>query len=417
VRKRPTDRPRRIGVVTTSFPRWPGDPAGAFVLGLAAALSRRGHEVEVVVPEPRERPAWGDCEPWLRGIRVRAVPYARPRRLQALFFGAGVPDNLARSPALAALAPLAVAALGAAVRWRAPSWDAVVSEWLIPSGLAVAALGARRPAHLAIAHSADVHLLGRLPFGGAIAARLADRAERIGCVADALRAELARILGPERAGRRTEKLVVMPMGIDPEALAPAREREAVRAELGIEGFSVLLLGRLVPIKGADLLIDAVGPGTRTTILVAGDGPARSGLERRARERGVPALFLGTVDERRRAELLAACDAVAVPSRVLENGRHEGLPLVVLEAMWAGAPVVASDSGGIREIVRDGETGLLVPANDAAALARALERLRGDPGLRARLAAAGREAASTRTWEALVPAFEEALRLTRTHSTI
>jgi glycosyltransferase involved in cell wall biosynthesis len=401
-------RPRRIGVVTTSFPRWRGDPAGAFVHGLAAALVRRGHEVEVVVPEPRERAAWVKDEPWLCGIRVDAVKYARPRRLEALFFGAGAPDNLARNPGLAALAPFAVAALWAAVRRRAPTWDAVVSEWLIPSGLVVGALGAVRPSHLAIAHSGDVHLLGRLPFAGSIAAHIADRAERIGCVAEAVRAELVEILGPRRARRCNEKLVLVPMGIDPAALASPREREAVRKEIGIDGFAILFLGRLVPIKGADVLLDAVGASARATVIIAGEGPMRSDLERRARERGVAARFLGAVDEPRRAELLAACDAVAVPSRVLSDGRHEGMPLVVLEAMCAGAPVVASDSGGIREIVRDGETGLLVPADSATALAKAIERLRADPSLRIGLAAGGRRVAASRTWDAVVPTIEEAL---------
>ena len=404
------ERPRRIGVVTTSFPRWRGDPAGAFVFGLAAALVRRGHEVEVVVPEPRERAAWGRAEPWLRGVRVDAVPYARPRRLEALFFGAGVPDNLARNPALFALAPLAVAALWSAVRRRSPSWDAVVSEWLIPSSLAVGLLGAERPKHLAIAHSGDVHLLGRLPFAGALAAHLADRADRIGCVAEAVRDELVEILGPKRACGRTDKLVLAPMGIDPASLAPARPRDAVREELGIRGFAILFLGRLVPIKGADVLIDAVAGSAGTTALIAGDGPARAELERRGRTGGVDVRFLGAVDEPRRAELLAACDAVAVPSRVLRDGRHEGMPLVVLEAMFAGAPVVASASGGIAEIVRDNETGLLVPPGDATALAAALARLREDPALRARIASGGRRVAASRTWAEIVPGIEQALGL-------
>jgi glycosyltransferase involved in cell wall biosynthesis len=408
---------RRIGVVTTSFPRWRGDPAGAFVFGLAAALVRRGHEVEVIAPEPREPAAWGRAEPWLRGVRVDAVPYARPRRLEALFFGAGVPDNLARNPALAALGPLAVAALWSAVRRRAPAWDAVVSEWLIPSALAVGMLGARRPRHLAIAHSGDVHLLGRLPFAGALAARIVDGADRVGCVAAALREEIGEILGPERARDRAGKLVLAPMGIDPATLAPARPREAVRAELGIRGFTVLFLGRLVPIKGADVLIDAVAGSAGTTALIAGDGPARGELERRARARGAGVRFLGAIDEPRRAELLAACDAVAVPSRVLPDGRHEGMPLVVLEAMCAGAAVAASASGGIAEVVRDGESGLLVPPGDAAALAAALARLRDEPVLRARLADAGRKVAARRTWEAVIPVFEEALGLTRPRPTI
>jgi len=392
---------RRIGVVTTSFPRWRGDPSGSFVLGLAAAFARRGHEVEVLAPEPRERSDWSAGAAWLRGVRVHAVPYARPRRLEALFYGAGVPDNVAKNPALALLAPSAVAAIFAAVKARAPSWDIVVSEWLLPSALAVASLGARRPAHFAIAHSGDVHLLGRLPFSSRIAAHIAGGAERVGFVADVLRREFSGILGEKCAAPLREKLVLAPMGVDPGCFSNAHPREEIRARLGLRGCAVLFLGRLVPIKGADVLIDAVARSEGTTLVVAGDGPQRGELERRASERGIDARFLGSVDERRRAELFAACDIVAIPSRTLGDGRHEGLPMVAVEAMCAGIPVVAAASGGLAEIVRDGETGLLVPPEDPGALAEAFARLRAEPALRAAAIANGRDVAALRSWDAVV----------------
>jgi glycosyltransferase involved in cell wall biosynthesis len=398
--------PRRIGVVTTSFPRWPGDPAGAFVLGLSAALAARGHAVEVIAPEPREAPRWGGKEAWLGGVRVVGAPYARPRRLEALFYGAGVPDNVARNPALGALAPLAAASIAAAVHRRAPLWDAVVSEWLLPSALAVASLGSGRPPHLAIAHSADVHLLARLPFAPRIAARIARGAERVGFVADVLRREFRGVLGEEAAARFDGKLVLAPMGIDPAGLATERSRGELRAQLGLEGFAVLCLGRLVPIKGVDVLIDAVAREAGMSLVVAGDGPERGALERRARERGIDARFVGTVDEQRRAELFAACDALAVPSRVLPDGRHEGMPVVAIEAMCAGVPVAAAASGGVPEVVRDGETGLLVDPGDARALAAALARLRDDPALRAAVIAGGRALAAHRTWDAVASSAEE-----------
>lgn len=404
--------PRRIGVVTTSFPRWRGDPAGAFVLGLAGELAARGHAVEVVAPEPPEAPGWGPGETWLRGIAVTGVPYARPRRLERLFYGAGAPENVARNPALAALAPLAAAALALAVRRRAPAWDGVVSEWLVPSALAVASLGRARPPHFAIAHSADVHLLRRLPLAPRLASRIAGGADRVGFVADVLRREFAEVLGADRAGELAGRLVLAPMGVDPARLASGRPRGELREELGLAGFAVLFLGRLVPIKGVDLLVDAVAGEGGMALVVAGDGPERGALEARARGRGVRAIFEGAVGEERRAELLAACDAVALPSRVLASGRHEGMPMVAVEAMCAGAPLVASAGGGVPEVVRDGVTGLLVPPGDPAALGSALARLRDDPALREALAAGGREVVRGRTWGAVASAVEEIIAAPR-----
>jgi colanic acid/amylovoran biosynthesis glycosyltransferase len=88
--------------------------------------------------------------------------------------------------------------------------------------------------------------------------------------------------------------------------------------------------------------------------------------------------------------LAAADVLAAPSVPTRGGKREGIPVVLMEAMAAGLPVVASRLSGIPELVTDGISGLLVTPGDAAALADALARLAGDPDLRGRLGAAGRE---------------------------
>jgi glycosyltransferase involved in cell wall biosynthesis len=404
--------PARIGFLTTSFPRREGDPAGAFVLGLALALTRRGHRVEVVAPEP-DGPAGWDVPgaAWLGGVRVFGAPYIRPRGLQRLFHRAGVPDNLEASPALATLIGPALAGLYLAARRRSGYWDAVVSHWLVPSALiAAAARPASSTTHLAIAHSADVHLLGRAPFGARLARLVVGVADRIGFVSDSLRDEFAAIIGRGRSPQSTGGFASTPMGIDLEALRASRPRERLRAELGLRAFTVLFLGRLVRIKGLDVLLSALAERPDWQLVVAGDGPLHGELERRARELGVAARFLGTVGAERRAELLAACDALALPSRLLEDGRHEGLPLVLLEAFAARLPVVATATGGIGDLVRDDREGLLVPADDPAALVRALERLARDPGLGERLARAAEPVAAARDWSRIVGSYEQLLRL-------
>jgi glycosyltransferase involved in cell wall biosynthesis len=385
-----------------------GDPAGSFVHGLARALARRGHGIEVVCPEPAEPPDWAAGSAWLEGVRVFAAAYARPRWAQRLFFGAGAPDNLQRQPWLVALAPLAIAALARQVRRRETCWDAVVSHWLVPSALAACAPGHRsreNPRHLAIAHSGDVHLLRRLPGGRALAGLLARRVDVLGAVTGQLREELADLVGDAGPG----PVVAAPMGIDLGSLRPPRSREDIRLDLGLAGdFAVLSLGRLVPIKGTDVLIEAMSGSTEAVLLVAGDGPERARLEPAARDRRVRARFLGAVETRRRAELLAAADAFALPSRVLPDGRHEGLPVALLEAMAAGLPVVATATGGIPEVVEDGVSGLLVPPDDPGALRGALERLASSPGLCRSLGDAARPIGEARDWDALAPLYERLL---------
>jgi glycosyltransferase involved in cell wall biosynthesis len=174
-------------------------------------------------------------------------------------------------------------------------------------------------------------------------------------------------------GFDARKIRVIRSGV---AEPPAASGASVRAQFGIrdDELVVTCLARLVERKGHDDLIRAQS-GLR--LLFAGDGPYRRHLEGRG------AILAGA--RRDVPEVLAASDIVALPSRF-----GEGCPNALLEAMAAGKPVVAARTGGIPEVVVDGETGLLVPREDPEALRTALQRLAADPALRARLGAAGRE---------------------------
>jgi glycosyltransferase involved in cell wall biosynthesis len=147
----------------------------------------------------------------------------------------------------------------------------------------------------------------------------------------------------------------------------------------------LALGRLHPNKGFDLLLDALALTRDIHLWIAGDGPLRQDLERQARGLRVAdrVRFLGWREDT--AMLLAASDML------VSSSNHEPLGNVVIEAWAAGIPVVATASVGPRALIRDGETGLLVPLNDAAALADAMTRLVETPDLRADLAGGGRDA--------------------------
>ncbi|MBX6367230.1 MAG: glycosyltransferase [Rhodospirillales bacterium] len=145
----------------------------------------------------------------------------------------------------------------------------------------------------------------------------------------------------------------------------------------------LALGRLHRNKAFDVLIDAALAFPELHLWIAGEGPERAALEARAAPLGERVRFLGWRDDT--AALLATADMLVCPSR------HEPLGNVVIEAWAAGRPVVAAASVGPAALVRDGETGLLVPVDDAAALAAALRRLAEDTALAGRLAEAGRRA--------------------------
>lgn len=380
----------------TSFPTSERDVSGIFVLGMARALAARGHEIEVLAPAPAEGEPWTAPAP---GVRVRWLRYARPRALQRTFHRAGAPDNLARDPLAwigAASFPLALAAA-----LRARRWDAIASHWGVPCGLVAAGLRGRAR-HVAFFHSADVHALTRAARAGrAMARAISAGSDELVFVSDALRERFL-----ELAPRAHDRAHVMAMGVDS---LPPLDRDQARASLGLDRLTLLALARLVPVKGLDVAIEALAGRDDVELVVAGEGPERARLEQLARARRVRVRFLGVITGEAKSRWLAAADALVAPSVVLPGGRSEGAPVAVLEAMGASKPVIASAAGGLAELVVHDETGLLVPPRDAAALRAAIERLRSDPSLAARLGERASLRARERTWTALAPRVEGWLR--------
>jgi glycosyltransferase involved in cell wall biosynthesis len=182
-----------------------------------------------------------------------------------------------------------------------------------------------------------------------------------------------------------EQYVAVPSGVPTDELrAAAPPRGGARARLGLDpdAFVVVGLGRLVPIKGFDLLARALPavvaqiPSARA--LLVGDGAERAYLEAIAATTGVTERLRMTGETEDMTSYLAAADVVAVPSR------NEGMGRVIVEAMALGLPVVATAVGGIPDVVTDGECGRLVEPEDVDALGAALIELGRDPALRRKL---------------------------------
>jgi len=176
-------------------------------------------------------------------------------------------------------------------------------------------------------------------------------------------------------GIDSSRVSVLPNPAPPLPALPPRDE--LRRSLGVDGPVLAFAGRLTPAKALELAFVAAELADGVTLLVAGDGELRAELERRA---GPSVRFLGPLARARVLELLAAADAVLLSSS------WENFPHVLVEALAAGTPVIATRVGGVPEIVEDGVNGLLVEPNDAAALAAAIRRFFGDDELRGLLRA-------------------------------
>ncbi|MEU4466260.1 glycosyltransferase family 4 protein [Streptomyces sp. NPDC024017] len=231
---------------------------------------------------------------------------------------------------------------------------------------------------------------------------------RIGTDADALtwlgastRRPIEAALAP---GTRTARLVP---GVDTTAFHPSMDGGPVRARYGLGRRPVILCAaRLVPRKGQDTLIRAL-PWIRravpdATLLLVGDGPYAPVLRQLALTEGVvdSVVFAGGHPHHALPTFYAAADAFAMPCRTRRRGLEvEGLGIVYLEAAASGLPVLAGDSGGAPDAVRDGETGYVVDGHSVAATADRLTRLLRNPELSNEMGEKGRHWVQTEwTWD-------------------
>jgi glycosyltransferase involved in cell wall biosynthesis len=356
----------RVGVLTTSYPRGAGDFAGWFVAERVRALLAEGHEVEVL--------AAGAGAPLGTTHEGRLTLTRLPASLgdADLFGGAGAPETLEVGGLAARWAAARFsAALASAVAARASGWARVESHWLAPCALAVVAAAPSLP-HDATAHSGDVALLERLPFGRSLARLLARSGAALAFVSEDLRRRFAALAGA-LCGVVAPLAPSAPGG--PPVLGSPRAGAPTRASLGVAGPVVMSVARLVPIKGLDLLVRAcarrAGDAAPLNLILVGDGPERDRLRSLAEGLGVPLRLAGVVPRDDVPAWLRVADVYAQPSRTLANGRAEGMPLATLEALSCGLPAVVSDSGGLAELRAAHARVRVVPAGDAGSLAAAL----------------------------------------------
>ena len=365
----------RILTVTHNYPRFGGDPAGAFVSRIAAGVVARGHQVRVVAPHASGLAR----EETVGGVEVHRFRYA-PEALERVAYTGGLHQDTLRSPWAALGFPGFLLAYYYAVQreLRRFSPDIVHAHWWIPSGWFVSR---SRIPFLVTCHGSDVRLLERSALLRRMGAGVLGRAARVTTVSRFLAEDIRRLLP-----QVSTTTVVTPMPIDVTSFAAGeRELKAVPPR-------ILYAGNLVPSKGVDLLLQAAAllsrRGVQYELKILGEGPARPELQSLAGQLSIidRVTWAPFVPQSQMPQEYGASTVTVLPTR----GNAEGLGLTLVEALLAGSAVVATPAGGIPEVVRPEVTGLLARPEDPADLAQQLERLIVSPDLRERLIGAGKE---------------------------
>jgi glycosyltransferase involved in cell wall biosynthesis len=401
----------RILAVTLGYPKEPGDSTAPFIEAIVRGLAKRGHEIDVVLPQHHEF-RYPDGE----GVRFFPYRYSPFARVSPWGFGQTFnPTTHVRAQVVALLPTIALSLRRAIARRLASQpYDLVHAHWVLPNGWAAASAAKRVGVPLVVTlHGTDVAMAEHHRPLGNVARRTFSRAAAITATSEDLR---RRAVG---LGADAEKTITTYIGVDTELFAPRSADPDVRRLLGAQDGDLLVVsvGRLARVKGFEYLIKAASRLERVTLAIVGEGELRSELERLAQASPARVVLAGGMPHSRVAQALAAADVVVVPSVVDNRGRVDATTSTALEALSSGRPLVATAVGGIPEVVRDGENGLLVPQKDPVALAAAIERVRVDPELRHQLSLRAREYAVERLgWDGTIDALQRTFEGAIAHDT-
>jgi glycosyltransferase involved in cell wall biosynthesis len=348
-------------VLASTYPRWRNDPEPGFVHELCRRLARSFNVIAMVPDAPGADPS-GVFD----GVDIVRYRYA-PRRWQTLVNHGGIATNLQRAAWKWLLVPAFVGAQYLAARrlLKRRQVDVIHAHWLLPQGLIARSLsrGMQIP-YVVTSHGGDLFgLRSRLLV--ALKRRVASSAAAMTVVSSAMSAEA------ERLDLRPPVLQVLPMGVD------LRERFVVDPDVPRASDTLLFVGRLVPKKGLRHLLDAMPvvlarrPGV--VLDLAGFGPEEQALRAQAERLAISdsVRFLGAMPQHELPALYRSASLFVAPFIRDDSGNQEGLPVVLMEAIGCGCPVVVGDVAGVQDLLGDAKYELCVKPADTGALAAAI----------------------------------------------
>ena len=367
----------KIGVITSVYPEFKGDPHGIFIHRLMREISKQGHDVYILAPY-----SGGKTDYILDGINVEKFNYFYPKRFQRLCGRYGMIDNV-KEGIFVKFQFLTFILFNAIYSCRKLNhMDIVHVQWPIPNGLGALFLKIfYKIPYINTIHGEEVYLSKRYHTTPILKLLVHHSSKTLTNSSGTFEVCL-------ESGLKREKLGIIPFGVDTSFFRPINNQKDNNI------FQILSVGYLIERKGFEYLIKAVKDvlevHDNVKLIIVGSGPLEIQIKKLIHELKLndTVKILDNVSDEELLELYNSSDLFILPSIVDSQGNTEGLGVVLLEAMACKVPVIGTDIGGIPDIIQDNETGLLVPQKDILRLSSAINSMIENKSLRKRIAIKG-----------------------------
>lgn len=375
----------KILVLTTTFPRWKQDSTPSFIYEMSKRLQDVGFEIVVLAPSHHGAKRFEIMD----GMKVYRFPYFFPAKHQKLAYEGGILPSLKKSNLSKIQVPFFfLSELCYALRLvKKENIDVIQSHWLIPGGLIGAVCKkVYGKKHISTELAAGLAALEILPLKKVILNFIIKNSDKLTVLSSYIQEKLLCLAGSKVL---KDKIVIIPLGIDMIKYKPDNNKLLLRKKYNVKSKNVILfIGRIVEKKGVQYLIkampDILHEYPDTDLIICGDGPLKTEFENLSKKMGLENYirFVGYVsDENIKIEYLSLSDILVVPSILTRNKDTEGLGVVILEGLATGTAVIASDVGGIPDIIKDGENGFLVKPENSDDISQKVIKIFSDDELK------------------------------------
>jgi len=401
----------KILILTTTFPRWKDDTTPAFVYELSKRLQKEGFEIVVLAPHHEGAKRFEIMD----GMKVYRFPYFYPKKYQKLAYEGGILSNLKRNHLAKLQVPLLfLSELFYAIKIiKKERINFIHSHWIIPSGLVGSILKRtyRKP-HITTAHAGDVFTIRNSKILSKIGSFVFKNSDKITANSNYTKNAITSI-----EDKIKDIVEIIPMGVDTSLFHP-KHATGLRDDFEAE-YLILSVGRLVEKKGVKYLImamkDVIKEFPNAKLIICGAGPEEENLENLTKKLNLKenVIFVGYIKNSDLPKYYTSSDIFILPSIKVKGGDTEGLGVVLLEAMACGTPVIGSNTGGITDIIKHGESGFLVKPKDPEDIAEKIIVLLSNKELQQKFSEEGLKIVRERfSWNVIVKKFVKILRGTK-----